>query len=109
MEWSRRWKCCARSACVWALLGRRATLSARNNLAGAYNDAGRVQDALDLGERVLADYERILGHDHPDTLTARNNLTHTRDVAAAVQQPDTATPAIAPALQPPSDAPEQPV
>ncbi|MFE2606477.1 tetratricopeptide repeat protein [Streptomyces mirabilis] len=86
-----------------------ATLTARNNLAVSYSDAGRVQDALDLRERVLADRERILGDDHPDTLTARHNLAHARDVAAAVQQPDTATPAIAPDLQPPSDAPEQPV
>ncbi|WP_381552879.1 tetratricopeptide repeat protein [Streptomyces eurythermus] len=84
------------------------TLTARHNLANSYSDAGRVQDALDLRERVLADYERILGDDHPDTLTARHNLVHARDVAAAIQQPDTATPTIAPDLQAPSDSPEQP-
>ncbi|MGY5120990.1 tetratricopeptide repeat protein, partial [Streptomyces sp. 900105755] len=82
------------------------TLSARNNLAISYRDAGRIQEALDLGERVLADRERILGDDHPDTLSARNNLAGARDAAAAVQQLDTATPATATDLQRPSDAPE---
>ncbi|GAB3014236.1 hypothetical protein GCM10023080_096910 [Streptomyces pseudoechinosporeus] len=75
----------------------------------SYRDAGRVQDALDLGERVLADYERILGEDHPDTLSARSNLANFRDAAAGVQQPGTATPATPPDLQPPSDPPAQPV
>ncbi|MFJ4601917.1 tetratricopeptide repeat protein [Streptomyces griseoluteus] len=82
------------------------TLTARNNLANSYSDAGRIQEALVLRERVLADRERILGDDHPDTLTARNNLARARDAAAAVQQLDTATPATAADLQPPSDAPE---
>ncbi|WP_078652750.1 tetratricopeptide repeat protein [Streptomyces sp. NRRL F-525] len=82
------------------------TLTARHNLAISYSDAGRVQDALNLRERVLADYERILGDDHPNTLTARHNLAHARDAAAAVQQPDTATPATVSDLQSPSVAPE---
>ncbi|MGY5051141.1 tetratricopeptide repeat protein, partial [Streptomyces sp. 900105755] len=82
------------------------TLTARNNLALSYRDAGRIQEALDLGERVLADYERILGDDHPNTLTARNNLARARDAAAPVQQRDTATPATATDVQRPSDAPE---
>ncbi|WP_159020907.1 tetratricopeptide repeat protein, partial [Streptomyces sp. HNS054] len=34
------------------------TLGARANLAVSYSDAGRIQDALDLNERVLADRER---------------------------------------------------
>jgi tetratricopeptide (TPR) repeat protein len=86
------------------------TLDARNNLANAYSEAGRAQEALDLRERILADRERILGADHPNTLTARHNLAVSySDAAAAVQQPDTATPATASNLQPPSDAPEQPV
>ncbi|MEV7974925.1 tetratricopeptide repeat protein [Streptomyces sp. NPDC086519] len=82
------------------------TLRARSNLAVSYSDAGRVQDALDLRERVLADRERILGDDHPMTIDARHNLARARDAAAAVQQLDTATPATAADLQPPSDAPE---
>ncbi|MCP9958087.1 FxSxx-COOH system tetratricopeptide repeat protein [Streptomyces sudanensis] len=81
------------------------TLTARGNLAVSYSDAGQVQKALDLGEQVLADRERILGADHPDTLTARNNLARVREVAAAVQQPDTATSATAPDLPPSSGTP----
>ena len=50
------------------------TLTARNNLAGAYKDVGRFGEAIELFERVLADRVRVLGPDHPDTLTTRNNL-----------------------------------
>ncbi len=39
---------------------------------------GRLGDsaaqAIMLGERLVADQERVLGPDHPDTLAARNNL-----------------------------------
>ena len=57
------------------------TLTSRNNLAVAYQDAGRLGRAIPLFERTLADHERVLGPDHPDTLTSRNNL------AAAYQAP----------------------
>ena len=50
------------------------TLSSRNNLANAYQSAGRLAEAIPLFERTLADCERVLGPDHPDTLTSRNNL-----------------------------------
>jgi hypothetical protein len=30
--------------------------------------------AIQVGEPLLADYERVLGPDHPSTLTSRNNL-----------------------------------
>ena len=50
------------------------TLSARNNLPGAYEDVGRFDEAIELYERVLADRVRVLGPDHPDTLISRNNL-----------------------------------
>ena len=50
------------------------TLTARNNLAGAYKSAGRFGEAIELYERVLAERERVLGADHLDTLTVRNNL-----------------------------------
>ena len=40
----------------------------------AYQDAGRTAEALTLHERTLADRERLLGADHPSTLTSRNNL-----------------------------------
>ena len=93
------------------------TLTSRNNLADAYQSAGRLDrgdppvrahprrsragprrrpprhpdlaqqprrrlpsrrgdldEAIPLYERTLADRERVLGADHPDTLTSRNNL-----------------------------------
>jgi hypothetical protein len=36
--------------------------------------AGRLGEAILLYERTLADSERVLGADHPDTLGSRNNL-----------------------------------
>jgi hypothetical protein len=50
------------------------TMKSRNNLANAYQSAGRAAEAIPLHERTLADRERILGPDHPDTLNSRNNL-----------------------------------
>ena len=40
----------------------------------AYQAAGRLDEAIPLFERTLADRERVLGEAHPDTLTTRNNL-----------------------------------
>jgi tetratricopeptide (TPR) repeat protein len=53
-----------------------ATLTSRNNLAYAYQPAGRLGEAIPLLEQTLADAERVLGGDHPDTLTSRNNLAY---------------------------------
>jgi tetratricopeptide (TPR) repeat protein len=50
------------------------TLMARNNLANAYRDAGRLDEAISLHEQNLAAYERVLGPDHPYTLASRDNL-----------------------------------
>ena len=50
------------------------TLTSRNNLAGAYQDAGRLDDAITLYQQTLKDFTRIVGPDHPGTLTSRNNL-----------------------------------
>ena len=46
----------------------------RNNLAVCYLKAGRVDEAIALYEKVLADRMRVLGADHPDTLASRDNL-----------------------------------
>ena len=64
---------------VAALEGTRApdhpdTLASRNNLAGAYREAGRLEEAIALYEQVLTDHTRVLDEDHPDTLTSRHNL-----------------------------------
>jgi len=50
------------------------TLSAQNNLAHAYREAGRAAEAVQLHEQTLAARERLLGPDHPDTLASRDNL-----------------------------------
>jgi tetratricopeptide (TPR) repeat protein len=55
------------------------TLRARNNLAMAYQAAGRTADAIPLLEQALAGYERVLGAGHPDTLTTRSNLAMARE------------------------------
>lgn len=46
----------------------------RNNLAMSYQAAGRTAKAIPLLERTLADCERVLGADHPDTRAVRVNL-----------------------------------
>jgi len=43
-------------------------------LANAHQDAGRTAEAITLHEQDLADQERVLGADHPDTSLLRSNL-----------------------------------
>jgi hypothetical protein len=50
------------------------TLNARNNLAAAYQAAGRAADAIPLFEHTLVARERVLGPNHPDTLSSQNDL-----------------------------------
>jgi tetratricopeptide (TPR) repeat protein len=50
------------------------TVRARNDLARAYRETGRVADAIPLVEQVLAARERLLGGSDPRTLASRNNL-----------------------------------
>jgi tetratricopeptide (TPR) repeat protein len=50
------------------------TLTAQNNLAVAYQEAGRAADAIPLFERSQAALERRLGPEHRDAMTTRNNL-----------------------------------
>ena len=52
------------------------TLTARLSLAGAYREAGRLHEAIELFEQNLDDRNRILGPHHPDTLTSRDNLAY---------------------------------
>jgi hypothetical protein len=65
------------------------TLATRDNLAIAYQDAGRTTEAITLHEQTLADRQRTLGPDHPDTQRSRNNL------AAAYQAAGRTTEALA--------------
>ena len=52
------------------------TLTAQNNLAAAYRDAGRLAEAIPLFERTLAARERLLGPDHPSTVNSVGNLAN---------------------------------
>ncbi|MFD6204307.1 tetratricopeptide repeat protein, partial [Streptomyces rubiginosohelvolus] len=45
---------------------------------------GQYQQAADLHLRNLADRERVLGPDHPATLTSRNNLANAQARLAEV-------------------------
>jgi len=50
------------------------TLIARSNLAALYREAGRLEEALPLYERVLGEAEQNLGCGHPTTDVARKGL-----------------------------------
>ena len=65
------------------------TLASRNNLAVAYEDAGRLDEAITLYQQNLTDCTRVLGPLHPDTLTSRNNLANAYQESG---RPDEATP-----------------
>jgi tetratricopeptide (TPR) repeat protein len=57
------------------------TLMSRNNLAVAYERAGRTAEAIALHEQTLKRREAKLGPGHPHTLTSRNNLAVTYERA----------------------------
>ena len=50
-----------------------------NEVAGFHRDAGRYAGAEPLLRRALEGFERVLGKEHPDTLTSVNNLARLLD------------------------------
>jgi Iap family predicted aminopeptidase len=48
--------------------------------------AGRTDEAIGLLERVVADRERLMGDEHPDTLTARQKLSGWRSAEGSPDQ-----------------------
>jgi hypothetical protein len=50
------------------------TLASRNNLGHAYQEVGRVPEAIALFERALAAGTRALGPAHPTTVSSRVSL-----------------------------------
>ncbi|MGH3572455.1 MAG: FxSxx-COOH system tetratricopeptide repeat protein [Pseudonocardiaceae bacterium] len=62
------------------------TLTSRNNLASAYQSAGRLEQAIPLFEATLTERERVLGPDHPHTLGSRNNLAGAYESAGRLEQ-----------------------
>ncbi|MBS6672379.1 MAG: tetratricopeptide repeat protein, partial [Actinomyces graevenitzii] len=73
------------------------TLAYRNNLAHAYESAGRLEEAITLYEQVLPDSIRVLGKNHPDTLATLNALARAykdagfQNKATALLEGDTPT------------------
>jgi len=61
-------------------------MRSRNNLAAAYQAAGRFDEAIALFERTLADRERLLGADDPGTAKTRDYLAAARRAAAQAGQ-----------------------
>jgi len=70
------------------ILGRRHpdALLSRDNLANAYRDTGRLDEAITLYERNFEDCIRILGPNHPHTLTSRNNLASAYRAAGRIEE-----------------------
>ena len=50
------------------------TLGVRDNLAVAYHSVGRFAEAIDAWEKLLPDYQRVLGLEHPLTKQVEKNL-----------------------------------
>ena len=61
-------------------------LTGTDTVAHAYLSAGLLDQAITLFERNLADRERTLGPNHPDTLTSRNNLARAYQDADRLEQ-----------------------
>ena len=61
-------------------------LTGTDTVAHAYLSAGLLDQAITLFERNLADRERTLGPNHPDTLTSRNNLASAYQDADRLEQ-----------------------
>jgi thioredoxin-like negative regulator of GroEL len=50
------------------------TLASRDELARAYRDAGRYDEAIRLLKATLKMREQSLGHGHPTTVASRHTL-----------------------------------
>ena len=70
------WRFDEAEAALGTITSERAALEGANAVAQAYESAGRLGEAIALYEQVLADRIRVLGPDHPDTLSSRNNLAY---------------------------------
>jgi len=61
-------------------------LLCRDGLAASYEQAGRLDDAIAVHQRTLAERQQVLGNDHPDTLASCGHLA--RVYAAAGRHSD---------------------
>ena len=53
---------------------------------GAGREAGRSAEEIAMREKTVADRERVLGPDHPETLSNRNNLAATYRTAGRIAE-----------------------
>ncbi len=60
------------------------TLTSQNDLATAYAEAGRANEAILLFRLTLAARERLLSSDHPDTLRSRTSLAEAYHAAGRI-------------------------
>lgn len=68
------WRFDEAEAALGTITSEEVALEGANAVAQAYESAGRLDEAIPLYEKALADRARVLGDDHPDVLGARNNL-----------------------------------
>ena len=86
-----RWLAASRSldeaeAALDTILSENDKLTGADTVARAYLSAGLLNQAIALFEQNLADRKRILGPDHPGTLTSRNNLASAYRSAGRLEQ-----------------------
>ena len=70
------WRFDEAEAALGTISSETVALEGANVVAQAYDSAGRLGEAIALYEQVLADRIRVLGPDHPDTLSSHNNLAY---------------------------------
>ena len=70
------WRFDEAEAALGTITSEQAALEGANAVAQSYESAGRLGEAIALYEQVLADRIRVLGPDHPDTLSSHNNLAY---------------------------------
>ena len=75
------WRFDEAEAALGTISSEEVALEGANVVAQAYDSAGRLGEAIALFEEVVADSVRVLGPDHSDTLTSRNNLAYAYDSA----------------------------
>lgn len=68
------WRFDEAEAALGTITSEEVALEGANAVAQAYESAGRLDEAIPLYEKALADSARVRGDDHPDVLGARNNL-----------------------------------
>jgi len=62
------------------------TLLLRDHLAVAQDMAGRLDEAIGMHERILADRELVLGASHPETLTSCGRVAHAYQQAGRLDE-----------------------